>query len=107
MLVGIGLGALIVGVLGLAWGVVTEFRQQRASGPVALVATYPFAIQAPLAFVVGLLAIRGRLWNALPWWGCVGIGVFVGLVASAMISLAGRLGRARRLATVVTGSPRP
>jgi hypothetical protein len=97
MLVGIGLGVLVVGVLGLAWGIITEFRQQRASGPVALVATYPFAIQAALVVIVGLLALRGRLWNTLPWWGCVGVGAFVGLAGGAVISLAGRLGRARRL----------
>ena len=97
MLVGMGLGVLVVGVLGLAWGILTEFRQQRASGPVALVATYPFAILAALVFVVGLLAVHGRLWNTLPWWGCVGVGAFVGLVGGALISLAGRLGRSRRL----------
>ena len=96
MLGGIGLGVLVVGALGLASGIVTEFRQQRASGPVALVATYPFAIQAALVFIVGLLAVHGRLWKALPWWGCVGVGAFVGLAGGAAISLAGRLGRARR-----------
>jgi len=97
MWVGIGIGALSIGVLCPTWGIGIEFRQQRADGPVALVATYPFAIQAALLFAVGLLAIRRALSTVLPWWVCLGIGVCMAFIGIATITIAGRIGRTRRL----------
>jgi hypothetical protein len=90
----VSVGALIVAGLAIMWGVVTEFRQARASGPVAVVPTYPFAVQAALLFTLGLFKIPHRV-ASLPWWGCIGLGLAVGAIGIALINVAGRNGRAR------------
>jgi hypothetical protein len=85
---------LVVAVLAIAWGVATEFRQSRASGPVALVPTYPFAVQAAVLCALGLFLIRQK-GGWIPWWGCIGVGALVGSVGIALINVAGRSGRTR------------
>jgi hypothetical protein len=57
----LGIGALVVAALSISWGVATEFRQSRAVGPVAVIPTYPFAVQGALLFTLGLFLIRVRL----------------------------------------------
>jgi hypothetical protein len=96
-MVSLSIGIVVVAVLAVTWGVATEFRQSRASGPVGLVPAYPFAVQAAVLVALGLFVSRYRI-GWLPWWGCIGLGAAVGAVGIALIKLAGRLGRARRAA---------
>jgi hypothetical protein len=42
------------------WGLLTEFRQSREGGPVALVATMPFGIASAFLTTIGTAALVGR-----------------------------------------------
>jgi hypothetical protein len=54
----------VLAVLAFSYGVVTEYRQTRATGPIAIVATLPFALQAAILIVMGLYIFPG----SRPWW---------------------------------------
>lgn len=86
-----------VAVLALAWGVVTEFRQRRDRGPIAQVATLPFAWQSALLFTLALALLRAAHPSARIPWAMYPV-VFLGtaLAASALVLLAGRRPRRRR-----------
>jgi hypothetical protein len=90
----VSIGALVAAALAIMWGVATEFRQSRESGPVALVPTYPFAVQAAVLSVLGLFTMRHRI-GWFSWWGCIGLGAVVGAVGIALINFARRSGRLR------------
>jgi len=55
----------VLATLAFAYGVVTEYRQTRATGPIAIVATLPFALQTAILIVLGLYWFPG----SRPWWG--------------------------------------
>ena len=54
----------VLAALAFTYGVVTEYRQTRATGPIAIVATLPFAVQAAIFIVLGLCLFHG----SRPWW---------------------------------------
>jgi hypothetical protein len=90
----LGLVQLAGAVLSLAWGVTTEYRQTRESGPVAIVATLPFGVAAALLATMGTAALLGR---ALATW--IYLVEFAGLAlgGGALITMAsGQSQRTRR-----------
>ena len=54
----------VLAALGFTYGVVTEYRQTRATGPIAIVPALPFAVQAAILVVLGLCLLPG----SKPWW---------------------------------------
>jgi hypothetical protein len=54
----------VLAALAFTYGVVTEYRQTRATGPIAIVATLPFALQAANFIALGLYLFPG----SRPWW---------------------------------------
>jgi hypothetical protein len=50
--------------LSFGWGFMTEYRQSRAAGPVAIVATLPFAVAAGVFVEFGVLWLRLNV----PFW---------------------------------------
>ena len=54
----------VLAALAFTYGIVTEYRQTRATGPIAIVATLPFALQAAIFIVLGLYLFPG----SRPWW---------------------------------------
>jgi hypothetical protein len=44
----------VMGTLASAFGFITEWKQSSAAGPVSIVATLPFAVQAAILFAVGV-----------------------------------------------------
>ena len=54
----------VLATLAFAYGVVTEYRQTRATGPIAIAATLPFALAAAIFIVLGLAWFPG----SRPWW---------------------------------------
>ncbi len=89
-----------VALAALAWGMVTEHRQRRETGPVAMVPTLPFAWQAAMIVTIGLVLLRRDApWAALPWGMYLVVLVGAATAGSALVLLAGRLGeRGRRAA---------
>ena len=69
----------------LVWGIVTEFRQTREEGPVALVPTLPFGVMASLLLLFGLVFVKVEL----PWWGFVIVFPGTALLFPAIIWAAG------------------
>ena len=59
----------LVAASALAWGIVTEHRQTRESGPVSIVPTLPFAWGASVLVTVGVVSLP----VPLPWWGYAAI----------------------------------
>jgi hypothetical protein len=90
----LGTFAALVGLLALAWGVITEFQQSRARGPIAQVPTLPFAIGSALLVTLALLVLRAL--HAMPWWTY--IAAFMGqcVIGVGTTVLAGRAGASRR-----------
>jgi hypothetical protein len=72
----ISIACFVFAALSFGWGFVTEYRQSRAEGPVAIVATLPFAAAA------GVFVTFGVLWLRLdvPFW----VHVIVFLVSMAL-----------------------
>ncbi len=64
MLTAFAITCFVVAALAFTYGVVTEYRQTRAAGPIAIVATLPFAVQAAVLLVLGLYLLPG----SRPWW---------------------------------------
>src|SRR5262249_49406136 len=54
----------IIAAFALTYGVVTAYRQTRATGPIAIVPTLPFAVQAAILVTMGLCLLPG----SRPWW---------------------------------------
>jgi hypothetical protein len=82
----ISIVCFVVAALGFGWGFVTEYRQSRAAGPVAIVPTLPFAVAAGLFVEFGVLWLR----LGIPFWvhvivllGSTGLFVFAILKVSA------------------------
>jgi hypothetical protein len=60
----IAIAYFVGAALAFTSGVVTEYRQTRAIGPIAIVATLPFAVQGAVLVVLGLYLLPG----SRPWW---------------------------------------
>jgi ABC-type Fe3+ transport system permease subunit len=70
MSVWVGYSALLFGALAIVLAVFTEYRQTRARGRVALVATLPYAVAAGVLVGLGLIILgKAQSWAQLPWWG--------------------------------------
>jgi hypothetical protein len=93
MLTSIGAVVIVIAVAEAAWGVVLEFRQSRETGPVAFVPTLPFGIQAAMLFTAALFLVRRSASKPVPPWACLLAGVLFAVIAIALITAAGRLGR--------------
>jgi hypothetical protein len=65
MQTGIAIYCLAFAVAAFGYGFYTEWKQSRVDGPVAIVATLPFAVVAALFVSVGLVAAP----VSVPWWG--------------------------------------
>lgn len=83
--------ALIAGRLALTHGFIVEWRQARATGPIARVATLPFGVQSALLITMGLVLLgRGHTWASLTWWGYLLVLLVSASFALGIISAAGR-----------------
>jgi len=54
----------VVAAFAFTCGVVTAYRQTRATGPIAIVPPLPFAAQSAILIVLGLFLLPG----SRPWW---------------------------------------
>jgi hypothetical protein len=70
----------------VAVGVVTEYRQTRADGPVAIVCTMHWSPTATIFTLLGLLFLR----RSLEWWWFLSIPLAVLLISGWAIMLAGK-----------------
>jgi len=64
MMTAVAITGFVAAALALTYGVVTEYRQTRATGPIAIVATLTCAVQAAIFFVLGLYFLP----CSRPWW---------------------------------------
>jgi len=79
MLTAFAITCFVVAALEFTYGVVTEYRQTRATDPLSIVATLPFALQAAILIVLGLYLLPGsRSWWSYPRDGVAGIGGVAG-----------------------------
>ncbi len=92
ILVGVCLG--LCSVVSLAWGIVTEFRQMKERGPIGIAPTLPFGLMSAFYLTVGLMFVREKILVTAPV--CLLAGLLFGVVAVALITAAGRIGRACR-----------
>jgi hypothetical protein len=67
MRTGIALICFALSIMALLFGVVTEYRQSREEGPVALVPTLPWALEGAILIVLGLFWLP----TPIPWWAYV------------------------------------
>ncbi len=65
MRTGIVIYCLAFAAAAFGYGFYTEWKQSRADGPVAIVATLPFAVVSALFLSVALAAAP----VGIPWWG--------------------------------------
>ena len=72
MATAISIACFVFAALSFGWGFVTEYRQSRTPGPVAIVPTLPFAVAAGVFVEFGVLWLR----LAIPFW--VHVIVFLG-----------------------------
>jgi hypothetical protein len=68
----ISIACFACAALSFGWGFVTEYRQSRAPGPVAIVPTLPFGVAAAVFVEFGVLWLR----LGIPFW--VHVLVFLG-----------------------------
>jgi hypothetical protein len=71
----ISIVCFVFAALSFGWGFVTEYRQSRTPGPVAIVPTLPFAVSAGFFVEFGVLWLR----LGIPFW--VHVIVFLGSTA--------------------------
>jgi hypothetical protein len=64
MALGIAIACFILAALAFLIGFVTEYRQSRQAGPIAIVPTLPYAPAAALFLLLGLLLLP----SSLSWW---------------------------------------
>ena len=64
MMTAFAITCFFVAAFAFTYGVVTAYRQTRATGPIAIVPTLPFAAQAAILVVLGLSLLPG----SRPWW---------------------------------------
>ena len=64
MRTGVAIGCFLFAAACFLYGFVTEWHQSRAQGPVAIVATLPFAVAAAVFLSLGLFWLPGNV----PWW---------------------------------------
>lgn len=55
----------VVTAISFGYGFYTEWKQSRADGPVAIVATLPFAVFAAIYLSIGISILS----TSMPWWG--------------------------------------
>jgi hypothetical protein len=95
----IGIGAMVIALFLAAVGAIIDYHQSGPNWPNsrsnALLPTIPYGVEAAVLFTIGLLLAPHGPLAALPWWLCVVAGV-VGVISIGLITLAGRVGRARR-----------
>lgn len=60
----IAIACFTLATIALTIGVVTEYRQTRAHGPVATVPTLPWAVAGAMMVVLGLFWLP----QSIPWW---------------------------------------
>ena len=70
----IAVACFVMAALAFLNGFVTEYRQSREVGPIAIVSTLPFAVAAALFVFLGLAAL---LRHGVPWW-CLPLGFIDG-----------------------------
>lgn len=62
MALALALFSFVFGAFALGYGFITEWKQSRETGPVAVVATLPFAVAAALLVSLGIFPF------GMPWW---------------------------------------
>jgi len=67
MRTGIAIVSFVLSIIAFLYGVVTEHRQSRAKGPVAIVPTLPWAVAGAVFIVLGLFWLPTKI----PWWVCI------------------------------------
>ncbi len=86
MPIGIAIACFVLAALAFLNGLVTEYRQSREKGPIAMVPTLPQAVAAAMWVAIGLLWLP----VAIPWWAYL-LGFFgSALVFGCLINCAGR-----------------
>ena len=86
MRTGIAIACFVLSIFAFVNGVVTEYRQSRASGPVAIEPTLPWAVSGAILIVVGLF------WLPTPvaWWAYILAFFSSALTVGYIITRAGR-----------------
>jgi len=64
MMTAFAITCFVVAAFAFTYGAVTAYRQTRSTGPIAIVPTLPFAVQAAVLVVLGLYLLSG----SRPWW---------------------------------------
>ncbi|NUP06272.1 MAG: hypothetical protein HOW73_09460 [Polyangiaceae bacterium] len=76
----------VIGLLSLGWGIWTEFRQTRETGPVAIVPTLPQGVGAALLLTMATALYCGR---ELPLAASLALLPVLTIACCAAINLAG------------------
>jgi len=61
----LSIACFLLAVVAFLVGFITEFRQSRASGPVAIVPALPWAVESAIFVLLGLIFLPYRI----SWWG--------------------------------------
>jgi hypothetical protein len=60
----IAIVCFVLSIIVFLYGVVTEYRQSHATGPIAIVPTLPWAVEGAIFIVMGLFWLP----TPIPWW---------------------------------------
>ncbi|HEV3214111.1 MAG TPA: hypothetical protein VGZ27_00225 [Vicinamibacterales bacterium] len=88
------LGLALLSIGSFTYAAMTEWRQLRDRGPIALVPTLPIGVAAPVILTMALRFL-GRAHSALglPWWGYVSFWFGSSAIAIVVLRMVSRSGR--------------